>query len=95
MVVRMTWASVPPDPQHHQARAVGEKKEEVVMLVLGYCVKYETGKKGLWFSYEAARSRDLSTTRTRQERGYVLLKNSLRNLGVAVHHAINTLYKMV
>ena len=28
MVVRRTWASVPPDPQHHQARVVGEKKEE-------------------------------------------------------------------
>ena len=65
------------------------------MLVLGYCVKYETRKKGLWLSYEATRSRDLSTTHIGQERGYVLLKNSLRNLGVAVHYVINTLYKMV
>lgn len=48
MVGQMTWVSVPPDPQHHQARVIGEKEEKrqmVVMLVLGYSVKYETRKK--------------------------------------------------
>ena len=32
MVGQMTWASVPPDPQHHQARVVGEKKEETTRV---------------------------------------------------------------
>ena len=28
----MTRASVPPDPQHHQARVVGERKEEATRV---------------------------------------------------------------